>query len=66
MTDNVQDTINDPADDWNATDWATQAVVFNSTGLAGVNITGDFTFYLDGTTPVGTLTGQTIDNFGDR
>ncbi|MCA9755171.1 MAG: T9SS type A sorting domain-containing protein [Candidatus Eisenbacteria bacterium] len=29
--DNAQDTINDPADDWNATDWATQAQLFNST-----------------------------------
>ena len=29
--DNAQDTINDPADDWNATDWATQAVLYNST-----------------------------------
>lgn len=29
--DNAQDTINDPADDWNATDWGTQAQLFNST-----------------------------------
>lgn len=29
--DNAQDTINDPADDWNATDWSTQAQLFNST-----------------------------------
>ncbi len=29
--DNAQDTINDPADDWNATDWATQAVLACST-----------------------------------
>lgn len=29
--DNAQDTINDPADDWNATDWTTQAVLANST-----------------------------------
>ena len=28
--DNAQDTINDPADDWNATDWATQAQLFDS------------------------------------
>lgn len=45
--------------------WYYAAVVFTSTGLSGTSITGDFTFYLDGTTPVGTLTGQTIDNFGD-
>ena len=30
-TDNAQDTINDPADDWNATNWSDQAVLFNST-----------------------------------
>lgn len=29
--DNAQDTINDPADDWNATDWGTQATLLNST-----------------------------------
>ncbi len=29
--DNAQDTINDPADDWNASDWSTQAVLANST-----------------------------------
>jgi glycosidase len=29
--DNAQDTINDPADDWNATDWSTTAVLDNST-----------------------------------
>ncbi|MGB4596071.1 MAG: glycoside hydrolase family 13 protein [Anaerolineaceae bacterium] len=29
--DNAQDAINDPADDWNATDWATQSVLSNST-----------------------------------
>ncbi|MCI0728533.1 MAG: Ig-like domain-containing protein [Chloroflexi bacterium] len=29
--DNAQDTINKPADDWNATDWSTQAVLANST-----------------------------------
>ena len=29
--DNAQDTINDPADDWNAVDWTTQAQLFNST-----------------------------------
>jgi uncharacterized repeat protein (TIGR01451 family) len=28
---NAQDTINDPPDDWNATDWATTAVLDNST-----------------------------------
>jgi hypothetical protein len=46
-------------------EWHYVAVVFNSTGLAGASINGDFTFYFDGTTPVGTLTGQTIDDFGD-
>ena len=30
-TDNAQDTINDPADEWNATDWSTQAVLSVST-----------------------------------
>ncbi len=29
--DNAQDTINDPADDWNAWDWSTTAVLANST-----------------------------------
>ncbi len=28
--DNAQDTVNDPADDWNASDWSTTAVLFNS------------------------------------
>lgn len=32
--DNAQDTINDPADDWNATDWATQSILSNSTYFA--------------------------------
>jgi uncharacterized repeat protein (TIGR01451 family) len=30
-SDNAQDTINDPANDWNASDWSTQAVLDNST-----------------------------------
>jgi glycosidase len=30
-SDNAQDTINDPADDWNAADWSTTAVLDNST-----------------------------------
>jgi glycosidase len=30
-TDNAQDTINNPANDWNASDWTTQAVLANST-----------------------------------
>ncbi len=30
-SDNAQDTCNDPADDWNATDWSTPAVIANST-----------------------------------
>ncbi len=46
-------------------EWHYAAAVFTSTGLAGTSINGDFTFYLDGTTPVGTLAGVTIDNFGD-
>lgn len=29
--DNAQDTINDPSDDWNASDWTTQSVLFCST-----------------------------------
>ena len=32
-SDNAQDTCNDPAEDWNATDWATQAVLANSTAV---------------------------------
>jgi glycosidase len=32
--DNAQDTINDPADDWNATDWATTALLAVSTHYA--------------------------------
>ncbi|MFT5409082.1 MAG: hypothetical protein ACI9NC_001803 [Verrucomicrobiales bacterium] len=45
--------------------WHYAAVVFSSTGLAGVDITGDFTFYLDDNAPISTLAGQTIDDFGD-
>ncbi len=30
-SDNAQDTINDPPNDWNATNWSTQAVLMNST-----------------------------------
>ncbi|GJM43321.1 MAG: hypothetical protein DHS20C21_01630 [Gemmatimonadota bacterium] len=33
-SDNAQDTINDPAEDWNAIDWITPAVVSNSTEVA--------------------------------
>ena len=33
-TDNAQDTINDPADDWNAVDWSTTSVLVNSTEVA--------------------------------
>ncbi len=33
-TDNAQDTSNDPADDWNATDWATTSVLSSSTCVA--------------------------------
>jgi FlgD Ig-like domain len=33
-TDNAQDTANDPAQDWNATDWTTTAVLSNSTEVA--------------------------------
>ncbi|MCA1954812.1 MAG: Ig-like domain-containing protein [Anaerolinea sp.] len=29
--DNAQDTINDPAEDWNATNWSSQATLMNST-----------------------------------
>jgi hypothetical protein len=46
-------------------EWHYAAVVFTATSLAGDSVIGDFTFYLDGNTPVGTLAGQTIDNFGD-
>jgi hypothetical protein len=35
--DNAQDTSNDPPDDWNATDWFTQAVLLNSTEVAEVS-----------------------------
>ncbi|MFC1572868.1 FlgD immunoglobulin-like domain containing protein, partial [Candidatus Eisenbacteria bacterium] len=31
--DNAQDTINDPPEDWNATDWTTQAVLLCSTAI---------------------------------
>ncbi|MFZ3071257.1 MAG: hypothetical protein WA110_09090, partial [Anaerolineaceae bacterium] len=30
-SDNAQDTINNPADDWNASDWSTAAILSNST-----------------------------------
>jgi hypothetical protein len=33
-SDNAQDTSNDPAEDWNATNWSTQAVLLNSTQVA--------------------------------
>ncbi|MGC9394137.1 MAG: alpha-amylase family glycosyl hydrolase [Anaerolineae bacterium] len=35
--DNAQDTINDPPDDWNATDWSTQAVLACSTEVVARN-----------------------------
>jgi len=35
--DNAQDTINDPLDDWNATDWSTQAVLACSTEVLARN-----------------------------
>lgn len=34
--DNAQDTINDPADDWNATDWTTQSILLNSTQFPAI------------------------------
>jgi hypothetical protein len=40
-TDNAQDTINNPADDWNATDWATQAVLEVSTQFGAPFIDGE-------------------------
>ncbi len=33
-TDNAQDTSNDPAEDWNAVDWSSQATLLNSTAVA--------------------------------
>jgi hypothetical protein len=48
-------------------EWHYVAIVFQPTstvdGAGG--ITGDFTFYFDSTTPIGTETGVTISNFGD-
>ncbi|UCF78445.1 MAG: T9SS type A sorting domain-containing protein [Candidatus Eiseniibacteriota bacterium] len=32
-SDNAQDTINDPAEDWNATDWSSLATLLNSTNV---------------------------------
>ncbi len=46
-------------------EWHYVAAVFTATSLVGTSVIGDFTFYFDGTTPVGTLAAQTIDNFGD-
>jgi len=39
--DNAQDTINNPADDWNATDWGTQAILANSTQFGAPIIDGE-------------------------
>ncbi len=48
-TDNPQDTINDPADDWNATDWLTQGVLDNSTQYPPYTpVQLDVTFPADG------------------
>lgn len=52
-SDNAQDTINDPAQDWNAVDWTTTAMLANSTQVAlssGVD-----------TTPPTVLSGCTSD-----
>jgi hypothetical protein len=35
--DNAQDTINNPPDDWNATDWSTQAILACSTNVPRTN-----------------------------
>lgn len=59
-TDNAQDTINDPANDWNATDWTTTAVISNSTMVArstGVDTTKP--------TVVGGCTSDPGDGFSD-
>ncbi len=32
-SDNAQDTVNNPAEDWNATDWVTKAILSNSTNV---------------------------------
>jgi hypothetical protein len=39
-SDNAQDTINNPADDWNATEWSSQAVLMNSTQFGAPLVDG--------------------------
>lgn len=36
-TDNAQDTANNPAEDWNATDWTSQSILANSTNVPRSN-----------------------------
>ena len=36
-TDNAQDTANNPAEDWNGTDWITQSILANSTNVPRFN-----------------------------
>jgi hypothetical protein len=46
-------------------EWHYVAVVFEATELAGASVTGNFTFYFDGTEPVEFIEGVTISDFGD-
>ncbi len=58
--------VGDPAiGDAPAGEWHYAAAVFTATGLSGGDVSGDFTFYLDGDDPVGTVQGATITDFGD-
>ena len=64
-TDNAQDTSNDPADDWNAVDWSSQATLMNSTKVAVV-AGGDVTPpTLDDATIVENVTDELLVTFSE-
>lgn len=50
-TDNAQDTVNSPADDWNATDWSTQSQLKVSTNYSLASVTPDGGPPADSTVP---------------
>ncbi len=65
--DNAQDTINDPAEDWNATDWSSQSTLLVSTHYILTPITLEITHPNDGDffpTAAITLTGRVSPTTG--
>ncbi|YCM44683.1 choice-of-anchor Q domain-containing protein [Verrucomicrobiaceae bacterium 227] len=48
-----------------ADEWHYVAIVFNNVSLDGNSVSGDYTYYFDGATPLRTVPNITINDFGD-